>query len=60
MSPLPVSVGIKLHQSSDGRMMVSGTVISKSLYSIVLATFGEVSGRCIQMKAQGLSDRRTK
>lgn len=39
--------------------MVSGTVISRFLYSIVLATFGEVNGRYVQMKAQGLSDRRT-
>lgn len=41
-------------------MMVSGTVISKSSYIIIWATFGEVRGKYLQIKAQGMSDRRTK
>lgn len=40
--------------------MVSGTVISRSLYIIVLAPFGEVSGKYVQMKALGLGNRKTK
>lgn len=35
-------------------MMVSGAVISKSSYIIVMATFREVRGKYLQIKAQGI------